>query len=712
MQRYFQISCHALIVSAFIALALTGRLDGPSIGLFTIGLCISVYRTARRMPPLLTPRGAFYFSCGYILFFLFDTFVLSRSFIPASIHLVLFLELAKLFQEKKDKDYFYLIVLSFLQVLAASSLTIDMSFVATLFLFLVALVSTLMSFDMYRSERKTAARIEQVGVPLGGMSLWATIWIILIGVALFFTIPRVGTGYFSRADTPALLLTGFTDSVQLGDIGQVKLSQAVVMHARPISGTPFAVLKWRGISLDTFDGHNWYKTDRKRFAVPRSPEGEYSIRPLSPSGDSARFDVLLEPLATTALFGPHEIRSLSGRLPGMEIDNEDSAYLRFQTLRRVQYEVTSEIPNRNRWLAGSKKEDPIPPEIRTKYLKLPAETDPRIAELAQQITARGSSTIEKATLVEGYLKRTYRYTLNLTWKPGPQPVSTFLFEAKAGHCEYFASSMAILLRSVGVPTRIVNGFLMGEYNPVGGDYIVRQSDAHSWVEVYIPGRGWLEFDPTPPDPNHREMDLAMQISHYVDAMQLFWNSYILIYDSGAQLQLFRSAQDRVQSIQYSMRQKSDQWMVRSMTFSDRFARVVRRWVENGWFWIAVAGVLLLGTAYKHRRQLKTHLEIWRLRHGRGRVNQDVVEQLFYRAARLAEGRSEKRRPAETWREWIFGLPDPDRRSILTRALEIFEKSKYGRIPVSPAEFASLEETIRDLKSGNMGSDPSLRDFSG
>src|SRR5439155_1103305 len=83
---------------------------------------------------------------------------------------------------------------------------------------------------------------------------------------------------------------------------------------------------------------------------------------------------------------------------------------------------------------------------------------------------------------------------------------------KAGHCEYFASSMAILLRAAGIPTRVINGFLLGEYNPVGRDYIIRESDAHSWVEVYISGKGWVEFDPTPPDPNHREVDLWMKIS--------------------------------------------------------------------------------------------------------------------------------------------------------------------------------------------------------
>src|SRR6059036_2657840 len=214
MQRYFQVSCHALMISAFAALALTGRLDAPAIVIFTTALSVSVYRTVKGLPEPLSARGAFILSCAYVVFFLLDMMVLSASFIPASIHLVLFLQLAKLYQEKTDKDYFYLIVLSFLQILAASSLTIDISFVATLFLFLVALVSTLMSFDMYRSERKNTAQSQQVVMPLSGMSLWATVCILLTGFLLFLIIPRVGTGYFTRATAESLLASGFTDRVQ------------------------------------------------------------------------------------------------------------------------------------------------------------------------------------------------------------------------------------------------------------------------------------------------------------------------------------------------------------------------------------------------------------------------------------------------------------------------------------------------------------------
>jgi len=698
MKRYFQLSCHALMITAFFALAFTGRLDAPAILIFSVGLTISVIRTIRGLPPPLTPRGAFLLSCAYILFFLFDSAFISASFIPASIHLVLFLQLAKLYQEKTDKDYFYLIVLSFLQILAASSLTVDMSFVATLFLFLVALVSTLMSFDMYRSEKNSPAPVQQIGTPLTGMSLWATIWIISLAALLFLVIPRVGTGYFTRAATQSLLVSGFTDTVQLGDIGQIKQSTAVVMHAKQISGKPFALVKWRGIALDKFDGHVWSKTDRKRTVLQLSLNDNYKIHPVVESRDTAQYEILLEPLATNALFGPHQVRAMFGRLQGLEIDNDDSLYLRFPTARRAQYQVLSEITDRGRILSATDEHDAIPPEIGSRYLQLPNGMDPRITRLAAEITGKGKSTVDKAMLVESYLKRNYKYTLDLTWAPGPEPVSTFLFEARSGHCEYFASSMALLLRAAGIPTRLVNGFLMGEYNPVGQDYIVRESDAHSWIEVYVSGRGWIEFDPTPPDLNHHEVSLSMQISHYLDAMELFWNSYVIVYDSGAQLQLFRSAQDGVQTAQLQLRQKSDQWMVKGQQFSDRFSAWLTHRVQTLRFRIVALVAALAAFAYKKRRTLRTRLYIWRLRRGRGAADNEVVQELFYRAARLAERRSQKRQPTETWREWILSLPDSHGRSILTEALQIFEKAKYGRMPVSISDFALLEEAVRKLRT--------------
>src|SRR5207248_8467946 len=132
----------------------------------------------------------------------------------------------------------------------------------------------LMSFDMYRSERKAGPQPQNVAMPLGSMSVWATLWIVIVAVVLFLTIPRIGTGYFSRATTPSLLLSGFSENVQLGQIGAVKLSSAVVMRTRLVAGQPNIMVKWRGIALDAFDGKTWFKTDRSHVRLPGSA-GEF-----------------------------------------------------------------------------------------------------------------------------------------------------------------------------------------------------------------------------------------------------------------------------------------------------------------------------------------------------------------------------------------------------------------------------------------------------
>ena len=700
MERYFQISFHALILTAFIALVETGRIDIGSIVLFLVFFGVTTRRVLKGQPPLLTARGAFFLSLGYIFFFVLDSLILSGSFISAIIHMVLFLEIAKLAQTKEDKDYLYLILLAFLQVLAASSLTIDISFVFTLFFFLVALVSTLMSFDIYRSQRETSnsERIPIYG-PLGGMSVWATAWIVIIGIALFFAMPRIGTGYFSRAATQALLLSGFTDTVELGEIGEVKLSSALVMRTRILSGPPSAVPKWRGLALDTFDGHTWSKARRRRQGIRRSRAGDnndYPIQPMSGTGEAIRVEVFLEPLATPTLFGPHIIRSVSGEFRGLERDNSDGVYQRVRAVRRTQYEVLSEIPLRNPPSDTTEDTDLLPDNADI-YLQLPPDLDPRIVDLAEMVAMGGDTVVEKATLIETYLRTNHAYSLQLTWDPGAQPLSTFLFEARSGHCEYFASSMAIMLRVLGIPTRMVNGFLTGEYNSIGDSYIVRQYDAHSWVEVYLPGQGWMEFDPTPPDPNRNELSMLPLISHYLDAAELFWNAYILTYDSGTQLQLFQSAQDTVRTLQSSLRNRSDSWAGWSQALSDRISARIRDVVETRWFWSLVLGVAILGLVVKYRSSIRTQLKIWNLRLGRGDADRDVVTQLFYRATALAAPRGRTRLPHQTWREWMGEIPDESRKHRVAVALGIFEKARYSSSPVTPDDYVNLEQTIQQLK---------------
>ena len=173
------------------------------------------------------------------------------------------------------------------------------------------------------------------------------------------------------------------------------------------------------------------------------------------------------------------------------------------------------------------------------YLKLPP-LDVRISKLAEEITAQAPNNYEKAVALERYLSTHFGYTLELPRTLARDPLANFLFERKRGHCEYFASSMAVMLRSLRIPSRIVTGFRGGEFNDLTGQYVVRASDAHSWVEAYFPGFGWISFDPTPAGSVPARTGWS-RLQLYLDAAASFWREWIINYDVSHQRTLGKDA---------------------------------------------------------------------------------------------------------------------------------------------------------------------------
>src|SRR5476649_2496092 len=135
-----------------------------------------------------------------------------------------------------------------------------------------------------------------------------------------------------------------------------------------------------------------------------------------------------------------------------------------------------------------------------------------------------------ARAIERHLRTAYGYTLELPDKETHDPLANFLFQRKKGYCEYFASAMAVMLRTVGIPARMATGFQSGVYNPISDLWLVRASDAHSWVEAWMPGHGWTTFDPTPPDPNPHGFALLAKAALYLDAAETFWEEWVVTYD--------------------------------------------------------------------------------------------------------------------------------------------------------------------------------------
>jgi hypothetical protein len=136
--------------------------------------------------------------------------------------------------------------------------------------------------------------------------------------------------------------------------------------------------------------------------------------------------------------------------------------------------------------------------VRAIYLQLPVNLPDRVRILADRIARNGKTPFEKAVLIQDYLRETYPYDLDVP-SPGlgKDAVDYFLFEAQKGFCSYYASAMAVMLRIEGIPARVVTGYATGEYDYQRKAYVVALSSAHAWVEVYFPGSGWIEFEPTP-----------------------------------------------------------------------------------------------------------------------------------------------------------------------------------------------------------------------
>ena len=148
--------------------------------------------------------------------------------------------------------------------------------------------------------------------------------------------------------------------------------------------------------------------------------------------------------------------------------------------------------------------------------------------------------------MEEYLLNRYAYSLELPHERAGDPLAHFLFERGEGHCEYFASAMAVMLRSEGIPARIAAGFYGGVYNPLTGLQVIRSSDAHSWVEAYIERYGWLTFDPTPPV---SDMAAGGWLTYWLvwDAVESSWTNWVLDYDVNSQLSLAQVVQAKTRA---------------------------------------------------------------------------------------------------------------------------------------------------------------------
>jgi transglutaminase-like putative cysteine protease len=708
IDHYFELALYLLVLTGFGTLAGTGGLDLPSIVLVAIALAVRGYLLAKRRSFVISERWTTPLSTAYFVFFGIDYVVVSRSFLPATVHLALFGVVVRTFSIRRERDHITLAILAFLMVLASAVLTVDSIFLFSFAAFMLTAVATFVLMEMRQSGIAANIQARHSSDPQEHRHLAFALvrfvpalmlMILFCAAALFFVMPRMSAGYLGGYSYGTDFSSGFSDHVQLGQIGQIQQSNSVVMHVQ-IDGDQAGLydLHWRGVSLANFDGHTW-TNPRDASPLSRRPDTSFALptdgrAPRSYATASLQheklihYKVLMEPIGTNVFFLAPWAFSLRGDYRVIAADSGGSIYDYDFQRAITRYEATSDIatPTVPQLRTAGRN---YPPIIASLYLPLP-DVDPRIPRLASQITSSAKTNYDKATVIENYLRTRFGYTLQLPQHEVKDPIANFLFERKQGHCEYFASSMAVMLRTLGIPSRVVNGFRSDEFNDITGSYVVRAKDAHSWVEAYFPGFGWQTFDPTPAANAGTPQGWA-RLSLYMDAAASFWRDWVVSYDSSNQYVLGKAAINTSRGMWEGARV----WARTRYASMLDWARRSQDRVENSprrWILIAGAIVLALVLLANLGRFLRVLHEHW-LRVHPERSPEQAASMWYQRMARVLARRGMQKNETETPQEFVRKIEDNRLRPPVAQFTNVYESARFGNSAEDARQLPRLFEEV-------------------
>lgn len=526
----FLLSSYLLVFLGLTGLFLTEELSFPYLFLAGASFVVGVFGEMHGGKRFLPGPLANIMMLGVFILTLYSISVLKAPPIQELVHFLLALQTVKLLTPKKERDWLQLYLLSFFSLVASSALSTEISFAVIFVCYLFTAPWVLVLFHL-KSAMDAAGKDPNMETRLLSWTLFRLVGginvvLFFLTLAFFIAFPRLGVSFFGHSWASGSTVTGFSDRLALGEVAEIQKNSAVAMRVsidRPeiLAGRG---LYWRGLALDLFDGRKWQKSTSDLAPLRRAGEiylvGNWGDNTAPP----VRQKIFLEPTGSPALFTLNRPVTISGRIHNLFRDPLGNLRAADPFHFQISYEALS-------YLEASWQEKF--PE--SNFLQLPA-IDPRIVSLSRRITEGINEDMKKARALERYLKENYRYSLK-DLPVGKDPLAVFLFELRQGNCEYFSSTLAVMLRSLGIPTRVVNGYLGGEWNPYGQYYLIRQSNAHSWVEAYFSDRGWVTLDPTPSIPSRSSASLFSSLNHFVDFLRMRWYRYVINFGFGDQHQL-------------------------------------------------------------------------------------------------------------------------------------------------------------------------------
>ncbi len=509
-------------IIAFIGYLSVARFISPFISLiFIVMFFTGIYfdRKDRYSIPTFLLNGL---GVAFLIFQLLQI-TLENIVIPI-VNILLVLLGIKLLQKKEFRDFMQIYTISVFLLSASALLTIDIIFLIyfTITFFITVIAVILLTFYVedknitFEKRKFKKLVIKLFFIPLISIPLT---------VVFFLLLPRTDYPIFNFLNNQGKGKTGFSDSVQLGDVSDIQMDKSVIMRVNVDEELPENQLYWRGLTLNTFNGNIWFKRHIR--------ENEIKL-----TGKKIKQTVILEPYGDRYLFSLDKPEKINYK--GFIYREGDLSFsLSRPILNRVKYTVISRV-------SPFIIEKSINKKI---YLQIPKNLDRNIFRLAERL--RGNTDEETLLNIIEFFKKDFLFSLDKL-PSGKNSLSKFLFEYKYGNCEYFSSATAILLRINGIPSRVVVGYRGGFYNKVGKYYIVKQSDAHSWVEAYIDGK-WIRVDTTPtrltPSSKERldELKSISKLSIFFDTLEYYWINFVINYDLSKQKSIFNSISNVVKN---------------------------------------------------------------------------------------------------------------------------------------------------------------------
>lgn len=436
------------------------------------------------------------------------------------IHALVVLLAVRLLTAKQPRDYLQIFMLALFVLAGSSLLSLEIGFLGYLVLLVFAVTIGLLLLTVHVTApalvltSSDLRKLLRVALLMPAASL-------LLMLGFFAILPRTAHPLWNFLNPAGKAVAGLAESVQPGSFAQLSAARSLAFRAEGPELPP-EQRYWRALVLNAPQGSRWVREEPPGEGSPRLEGGRPVTFTLYPEPRSDRLLVTLErPLQVSGV-----------RLQG----SADQVYRTSSVIdHRIRYSVQAR-PDANLRIIGRVARD--------FYLRAPTPVSARVAAAAQRIAASGAdSTTRLAAMAEFFREQRLVYARD-NLPGGPDPVDAFLFEKKRGYCEFFATAYVTVARLAGLPARLVGGYYGGEYNALGGYYLVTDDTAHLWAEVLSDDGRWLHVDPSQWASNAAEAlgagrgERLGRLQRLGDALDYYWVQAVVVFDLGRQVELY------------------------------------------------------------------------------------------------------------------------------------------------------------------------------